>query len=67
MEGLMSKEIKPVSLTLPIYALPKDTDSETLTRLAWDLAKNLELMGVFDQREYEPAHLFAALNMRIDE
>ena len=63
----MSKEIKPVSLTLPIYALPKNTDSETLTRLAWDLAKNLELMGVFDQREYEPAHLFTALNRRIDE
>ena len=67
MEGLMSKEIKPVSLTLPIYALPKDTDSETLTRLAWDLAKNLELMGVFDQRGYEPAHVFALLKGKINE
>ena len=63
----MSTEIKPVSLTLPIYALPKDTDSETLTRLARNIAKDLEVMGVFDQREYEPAHLFTALSRRIDE
>jgi len=67
MEGIMSKEIKPTSLTLPIYALPQDTDPEILTRLACDLAEDLEVMGVFDQRDSEPAHFFAALNREIDE
>ena len=63
----MSKQIKPISLTLPIYALPNNTDSEALTPLAQDLARDLEVMGVFDQREYEPAHVFALLKGEIDE
>jgi hypothetical protein len=66
-ERAMSKESKPISLTLPIYALPHNTDSETLTPLAQDLARDLEVMGVFDQREYEPAHVFALLKEKIDE
>jgi len=66
-EEPMSKEIDPISLTLPIYALPRNTDSETLTPLAWDLAKNLEIMGIFDQREHEPAHVFALRKGKIDE
>ena len=67
MEGSMSKESKPISLTLPYYALPHNTDSETLTPLAQDLARDLEVMGVFDQREYEPAHVFALLKGKIHE
>ena len=67
MEKPMSKENKPISLTLPIYALPDNTDSETLTPLARELAKNLEIMGVFDQRGYEPAHVFALPRGNIDE
>ena len=67
MEGSMSKESRPISLTLPYYALPHNTDSETLTPLARELAKNLEVMGVFDQREYEPAHVFALLKGKIHE
>ncbi len=66
-EGAMSKESKPISLTLPYYALPYNTDSETLTPLAQELARDLEVMGVFDQREYEPAHVFAFLKVKIDE
>jgi len=66
-ERAMSKESKPISLTLPYYALPHNTDPETLTPLAQDLARDLEVMGVFDQREYEPAHVFALLKGKIDE
>ena len=57
----MEKQAKPISLKLPIYGLPRDTDPETFTPFAWDLAKTYEMMGVFDQREYEPAHAFALL------
>ena len=67
MEGKMSKKASPVSIKLPIYGLPQDTDPETFTLFAWDLAKTYEMMGVFDQREYEPAHLFALLKGKVDE
>ena len=63
----MSKQNKPISLTLPVYALPDNTDSKTLARLARELAKDLEIMGVFDQRAYEPAHVFVLLKGKIDE
>ena len=63
----MSKKAKPISLKLPIYALPRDTDPETFTPIAWNIAKTCERMGVFDQREYEPAHVFALLKRRKDE
>jgi len=63
----MSKKTNPVSLKLPIYGLPQDTDPETFTPLAWDLAKTYEMMGVFDQREYEPAHSFTLLKGEVDE
>ena len=67
MEGYMAKQAKPISLKLPIYALPQDTDPETFTPLAWGLAKTYEMMGVFDQREYEPAHVFILLKGKKDE
>jgi len=67
MEGKMSKKANPVSIKVPIYGLPRDTDPETFTPLAWNLAKTYEMMGVFDQREYEPAHLFALLKGKVDE
>lgn len=54
----MTKKAKPISLKLPIYGLPQDTDPETFTPFVWDLAKTYEMMGVFEQREYEPGHLF---------
>ena len=63
----MAKQAKPISLKLPIYALPQDTDPETFTPLAWDLAKTYEMMGVFDQRDHEPAHVFTLLKRRKDE
>jgi len=63
----MAKQAKPISLKLPIYALPQDTDPETFTPFAWDLAKTYEMMGVFDQRDREPAHVFALLKRRKDE
>ena len=63
----MAKQVKPISLKLPIYALPQDTDPETFTPFVWDLAKTYEMMGVFDQREYEPAHVFTLLKRRKDE
>jgi hypothetical protein len=63
----MEKQAKPISLKLPIYALPQDTDLETFTPFAWDLAKTYEMMGVFDQRDCEPAHVFAFPKRRKDE
>ena len=63
----MEKQAKPISLKLPIYALPQDTDLETFTTFAWDLAKTYEMMGVFDQRDCEPAHVFAFPKRRKDE
>ena len=63
----MPKQAKPISLKLPIYALPQDTDPETFTPFAWDLAKTYEMMGVFDQRDCEPSHVFTLLKRRKDE
>ena len=63
----MEKQAKPISLKLPIYALPQDTDPETFTPFAWDLAKTYEMMGCFDQRDCEPAHVFTLLKRREDE
>ena len=63
----MSKKAKPVSIKLPIYGLPRDTDPETFTPLAWDLAKTYEKMGFFDQRDREPAHVFTRLKRKENE
>ena len=63
----MTKQAKPISLKLPIYALPQDTDTETFTPFAWDIAKTCEMMGFFDQRDCEPAHVFTLLKRREDE
>ena len=63
----MAKQAKPISLKLPIYALPQDTDPETFTPFAWDIAKTCEMMGFFDQRDCEPAHVFTLLKRREDE
>ena len=65
--GINVKRKQTDKPTLPYYALPHNTDSETLTPLAQDLARDLEVMGVFDQREYEPAHVFALLKEKIHE
>jgi hypothetical protein len=67
MEGKMSKKANPVSIKLPIYGLPRDTDPETFTPFAWDLAKTYEMMGFFDQRDREPAHVFTLLRRKGDE
>ncbi len=63
----MSKKASPVSIKLPIYGLPQDTDPETFTPFVWDLAKTYEMMGCFDQRDCEPAHVFTLLKRRKDE
>ena len=63
----MSKKASPVSIKLPIYGLPQDTDPETFTPFAWDIAKICEMMGFFDQRDCEPAHVFTLLKRREDE
>jgi hypothetical protein len=63
----MSKKANPVSIKLPIYGLPRDTDPETFTPLAWDLAKTYEMMSFFDQRDREPAHVFTLLKRKVDE
>lgn len=49
---------KEVHVEIPLYALPKETDLKVLTPLVREAAANLEQMGVFDQREFEPAHVF---------
>ncbi len=63
----MAKQAKPISLELPIYGLPRDTDPETFTPFVWDIAKTCEMMGFFDQRDCEPAHVFTLLKRRKDE
>lgn len=63
----MSKKFNPINLTLPFYALPKDTNQEILTQQARELLFLLEEMGVFDQREYEPANKFAFPEVKKDE
>ena len=67
MEEKMSKKANPVSIKLPIYGLPRDTDPETFTPFASDLAKTYEKMGFFDQRDLEPAHVFKLLKRKEDE
>jgi len=49
---------KELHIEIPLYALPKDTDLQTFTPLVQEVAASLEEMGVFDQREFEPAHVF---------
>jgi hypothetical protein len=67
MEGKMSKKAEPISIKLPIYGLPQDTDRETFTPFVWDLAKTYEMMGVFEQRDREPAHVFTRLKRKKNE
>jgi len=50
---------KTVRLEIMLYGLPRGTDVERLRALAQDVAESLEEMGVYGQREPEPAHLFA--------
>ncbi len=54
----MEKHHGNPTIELRIYGLPKDTDIDALARKALDTAAMLEEMGTFDQREYEPAHIF---------
>lgn len=54
----MEKHHRNQIIELRIYGLPRDTDIDALARKALDTAAILEEMGTFDQREYEPAHIF---------
>jgi hypothetical protein len=45
-------------LEIPLYGLPEGTDLKSLTPKVLDMVEGLEEMGVFDQREFEPAHVF---------
>jgi hypothetical protein len=47
-----------ICLEIQFYGLPRGTDVDTLTHKARNAAATLEEMGTFDQRGYEPAHLF---------
>ncbi len=67
MEGKMSKKVNPVSIKLPIYGLPRDTDPEAFSLFAGDIAKTCEMMGFFDQRDCKPAHVFTLLKGKDDE
>ena len=58
---------KAIRLELPLYALPHNADPEELAVQARDVAKALEEMGVFDQREFEPAHVFVFPEARSHE
>jgi hypothetical protein len=54
----MDKHHRNQIIELRIFGLPRDTDIDVLARKALDTAAMLEEMGTFDQREYEPAHIF---------
>ncbi len=49
---------KELHLEIPLFGLPKDTDLRIFTPIVRDVAASLEKMGVFGQREFEPAHVF---------
>jgi hypothetical protein len=46
-----------LNMEIPLYGLPEGTDLQDLVPKVRDLAASLEEMGVFDQREYPPAHV----------
>ena len=54
----MKKQNRDQIMELRIYGLPGDTDIDALAHKALDTAAMLEEMGTFDQRAYEPAHVF---------
>ena len=64
METNRSKEDR-LEIVLP--SLPKDTDLRNLWVLACEIIQELEKMGVLDQREFEPAHLFVIPEETFDE
>ena len=49
---------KATSLEIPLFGLPQNTDLRIFTPIVRNVAEGLEEMGVFDQREFEPAHVF---------
>lgn len=49
---------QPRLMEIPLYGLPRGTDSAALTFKAAGVAASLEELGSFDQREPEPAHRF---------
>jgi hypothetical protein len=55
----MERDSKRVArLEVMLYGLPQGTDVERLTVAAREVAESLEQMGVYGQRDLEPAHLF---------
>jgi hypothetical protein len=59
MEYLMPEASrKKLQLEIPLYGLPEGTDLQLLAPIVRNVAASLEEMGVFDQREFEPAHVF---------
>ncbi len=54
----MSEPVDRPILEIQFYGLPKGTDGGVLSEKARRLAANLEELGVFDQRDHEPAHRF---------
>jgi hypothetical protein len=55
---MSSDSFKVISLEIPLYALPKDTDLSKLKLTVLNTMQELEKMGLFDQREFEPANIF---------
>lgn len=49
---------KATNLEIPLFGLPQNTDLQMFTPIVRNVAESLEEMGVFDQREFEPAHVF---------
>jgi hypothetical protein len=57
-ENAMPESPGPQTIMVQLYGLPIGTDFDTLTKKAAKAGSTLEEMGTFDQRDYEPAHLF---------
>jgi hypothetical protein len=57
-ENAMPESSDPQTIMVQLYGLPISTDVETLTKKAASARETLEEMGVFDQRDHEPAHFF---------
>lgn len=53
----MSSTTTPIQLKIPLYGLPADTDTEALTARVALIMENLEKLGVYGQRDYEPAFI----------
>ena len=57
-ENAMPESSDPQTIMVQLYGLPIGTDVDALTKKAAKAGATLEEMGIFDQRDHEPAHLF---------